>query len=195
MTGGGTIIRRMLSIRMATPADAPGVRAIYAPCVEATPISFELEPPSVDEMADRIAKTTAMYPWLVAIDGDTVAGYAYGGAFRTRPAYRWSVEVSAYVAESHRGRGVGRGLYEALFRILVAQGFCRAYAGITLPNAASVALHEAVGFTRVGTFHAAGYKFGAWHDVGWWERAVGDGLLENPQEPRPVGDVIASALE
>lgn len=159
-------------IRYATPDDAPAIHAIYAPIVESTGISFELLPPSVDEMRRRIASTMERYPWLVAMDGDSLAGYAYATSFRVRPAYQWSVEVSAYVAEAARGRGIGRTLYEALLPELAERGFVSAFAGIALPNEASIALHEACGFTKVGVFHRAGYKLGAWRDVGWWERAL-----------------------
>jgi phosphinothricin acetyltransferase len=162
----------LMDIRSATTDDAPAIHAIYAPIVEATAISFELAPPSVDEMRQRIASTMERYPWLVATDGDALSGYAYATSFRVRPAYQWSVEVSAYVAETARGRGIGRALYEALLPELAKRGFVSAFAGIALPNDASIALHEACGFTKVGVFHRAGYKLGAWHDVGWWERAL-----------------------
>ena len=96
-------------------------------------------------------------------------GYAYASRHRERAAYQWSVDVSVYVrADAHR-RGIGRALYTALLRIVTAQGFYGAYAGITLPNASSVGLHEAMGFRAVGVYRAVGYKLGAWHDVGWWD--------------------------
>ncbi len=161
-----------MQIRPVTPADAAGVHAIYAPIVEHTVISFELEPPTIDEIARRIAATTEKYPWLVAVDGDELAGYAYATQYRARPAYQWSVEVSCYIHEEWRGRGLGRALYADLFGILAARQFHRAYAGIALPNEASVALHERCGFTSIGVFHEAGFKFRAWRDVGWWERGI-----------------------
>jgi phosphinothricin acetyltransferase len=101
--------------------------------------------------------------------GGRVAGYAYATRHRVRSAYRWSVDTSVYVEASVRQSGVGRGLYGSLFAILSAQGYFNAYAGIALPNAASVGLHEAVGFRKVGVYQRVGYKFGEWRDVGWWQ--------------------------
>ncbi len=160
-------------IRAVTPDDAAGIAAIYRPIVEQTVISFEEIAPGEPEMRGRIASTTATHPWLVCDDGGEVLGYAYARRWRERAAYRWSVETTAYVRNDARKRGIGRALYRALFGTLEAQGFHRAFAGIALPNDASVALHENVGFTRVGTFHEAGRKFEAWIDVVWYERAIG----------------------
>jgi phosphinothricin acetyltransferase len=166
------------TIRLATEDDAAQVQAIYGPFCS-TPVSFEAEAPSPEEMRRRIAALAGKMPWLVC-DGDgNVLGYAYASPHRPRHAYQWSVEVSAYVADGLRRRGIGRALYTSLFRTLALQGYANAYAGITLPNAASVGLHEAVGFTPIGVFRGIGYKLGAWHDVSWWERA----LCEKPPEP------------
>ncbi len=143
-------------------------------------------------MRGRIEEKLATYPWLVFDDGG-VLGYAYAGRWRERAAYRRSVEVTAYVHDNARGRGIGRALYEALFRVLAAQGFHRAFAGITLPNDASVALHGAVGFVPVGVFHEAGYKFGAWHDVGWYERAIGEETSPGA-EPAPLHALAATVV-
>jgi phosphinothricin acetyltransferase len=159
-------------IRLAEQSDAAQVQAIYAPFCTDTVVSFEETAPPVDQMWQRIASTLERWPWLVCTDGATVLGYAYAGNHRERAAYRWSVEVSAYVAEGQRRRGVGRALYTALFALLRLQGYVNAYAGITLPNLASVGLHEAVGFVPVGVYRAVGYKKGAWHDVGWWQLAL-----------------------
>ena len=163
-----------MTIRLARPHDAPAILAIYAPIVLDTPTSFEYEPPTSDEMANRIAKTIERYAWIVAERDGDILGYAYGGVHRARPAYQWNVETSVYVAESARGQGVGRRLYEALLDICRKQGFRQALAGITLPNPGSVALHEAVGFRHFATFPTMGYKFGAWHDVGWWHLYLSD---------------------
>ena len=171
----------MAEIRLATPGDADAVRAIYAPYVEETAISFEYEPPTAAEVGRRIETTTEAHPWLVCtLDGDVV-GYAYAGPFSSRAAYRWTVEVSAYVDRDHRGRDVGRALYTSLLAILPRQGFVEAYAGIALPNEASVGIHEAMGFVHHTTYPDVGYKFGAWHDVGWWRRP----LRERPDDPEP----------
>lgn len=134
-----------------------------------TAVSFELEPPSVDEFARRIASAQSHWAWLVAERGGEVAGYAYASAFRTRAAYRFTVETSAYVGPAHRNRGVARSLYRRLFQVLVEKGYWNAYAGIALPNESSIAFHRALGFSPVGVFHRAGWKFGRWHDVSWWE--------------------------
>jgi len=158
-----------LRVAVAGPQYARDIAAIYAPIVSSTVISFETEPPSAEEMARRIEVTLAQYPWLVALVEDKVAGYAYAHAFAPRQAYAWSAETSIYVHPEFRGVGIGRALYDDLFATLHKQGFCRAFAGIALPNAASVALHEAVGFLHIGTYQRVGWKLGAWHDVGWWE--------------------------
>jgi len=154
-------------IRRADPArDAAACAEIYAPYVTDSVVSFEEEAPDADAMAHRIE---AAHEWLVLERDGAVAGYAYGGVHRPRAAYRWSTEVSVYVGAAHHRTGVGRALYLDLFDRLRERGFHLALAGITLPNPASVAIHEALGFQYVGTYHEIGFKFGAWHDVGWWE--------------------------
>jgi len=171
-------------IRLANPADAPACLAIYRPSVEESVASFELEPPGETEFARRIAATLETCPWLVSVENASISGYAYAGHHRQRHAYQWCAEVSAYVDTNLQGRGVGRGLYSALFECLRFQGFVNAYAGITLPNSASVAFHESMGFEPVGVYHGIGYKFGNWHDVGWWELRLG--AVDNPAPPRPL---------
>ncbi|MEE8146649.1 MAG: arsinothricin resistance N-acetyltransferase ArsN1 family B [Longimicrobiales bacterium] len=156
-------------IRLATPADAPAVRAIYRPIVEETAISFEFEVPSEAEVTRRISAALERAPWLLCEERDEVLGYAYAVPFRARAAYAWSVESSVYVDASHQRRGVARGLYLSLLGCLREQGFHRLVAGITLPNPASVALHERLGFEPVGSFRDVGNKFDAWHAVGFWE--------------------------
>jgi phosphinothricin acetyltransferase len=175
-------------IRVAKSSDAEMIAAIYAPIVRDTTISFEVEPPTPQEMAQRIAKTLQTHPWLVAEREEQIIGYAYAGTHRDRAAYRWSVDVSAYVAEGARGQGVGRALYERLIAILKAQGFHSAYAGIALPNAASVGLHEAVGFKPLGIYKEVGFKHGEWRDAGWWRLALSD-AGGTPSEPIPFGDL------
>ena len=156
-------------IRLANAADGAAFAEIYRPAVANSAISFEVVPPDAIEMSHRIEKVLALAPWLACeIDG-AVAGYAYASAFRDRAAYQWSVEVSAYVSAFARGKGVARSLYEVLFQLLVLQRFRSAYAGITLPNAASVGLHTALGFTPVGAYRNVGYKNDAWHDVAWFQ--------------------------
>lgn len=161
-------------IRDARAADAEAMLAIYRPFVTDTTVSFEEEPPSVAEFERRIASAQEKWAWLVAERDGVILGYAYGTSYRPRAAYRFSVETSAYVNAAHRGQGIGRALYEALLRVLADKGYCTAYAGIVLPNDASIALHTAVGFTAIGVFHRAGFKFGAWRDVSLWERVLRD---------------------
>jgi L-amino acid N-acyltransferase YncA len=161
-------------IRDATRGDGARCAAIYAPYVEQTAISFETEAPSPTQMADRIA---AAHEWVVLEEDGEVVGYAYGGPFRARQAYRFTCEVSVYDEMGRRRTGAGRALYEALFERLAEAGFRMAVAGLTVPNEASVGLHRALGFEEVGTFRHVGYKFGAWRDVEWMERPV-SGVLD-----------------
>lgn len=171
-------------VRPARPEDAEACRAIYAPIVADTVISFETEPPDAAEMAARIARILRTHPWLVAERDGAVIGYAYASLHRDRAAYRWSVDVTAYVAEAARGSGVGRALYDRLIRVLRRQGYRAAFAGVTLPNPASVALHEAVGFKPVGVYPHVGYKHGRWRDTGWWGLVL-DSSEAEPREPIP----------
>ena len=178
-------------IRLATIADGAALATIYAPAVESQATSFELEPPDAAEMGRRVATVTAKTPWLVCVDRGAVIGYAYGSQHRDRAAYAWSAEVSAYVHEDAHRAGVGRALYESLFAVLSLQGFRNAYAGITLPNVASVKFHEALGFTPVGVYHDIGYKLGRWHDVAWLERSLGPHETE-VRPPRPISEIIGT---
>jgi phosphinothricin acetyltransferase len=176
------------AVRDATPADAAACAAIYAPYVTGTTVTFETEPPDVAEMERRIAKAQARHAFLVLEDAGEVVGYAYAGPFKERAAYRWSCEVSVYLAGDRRGRGGGRRLYEALLERLTARGYRMAAAGMTQPNEASGRLHAAMGFEPVGTYRDIGWKFGASHDVAWVQRPLGDplpsgGAAENPPEP------------
>lgn len=162
-------------IRSATWADTAACLDIYTPAIIDGTASFELEVPSLVEFEGRITKALESWAWLVSEDAGQVVGYAYGGTHRARAGYRWTTEVSVYVAASHHGRGIGRSLYEALFPILSNRGHETALAGITLPNDASVKLHQALGFTPIGIFHQVGWKFGRWHDTSWWERSLRTG--------------------
>lgn len=177
------------AIRVATVDDAEAILAIYAPVVRDTAISFEMEPPDVEEMRTRITETLVRFPWLVWSGGGALLGYAYAGRHRSRAAYQWSVDVSVYVHHNARRMGVGRALYTSLLALLERQGFYNAYAGITLPNPASVGLHESLGFRSLAVYHAVGYKHGAWHDVGWWH------LVLRPPAPDPVPPIPLGRLE
>jgi len=169
------------TMRVALAEDAEAILAIYAPIVRETAISFEVEPPTQVEMHERIATTLRRLPWLVCEHQGEVLGYVYASPHRARAAYQWSVDVSVYIHATVRRTGMGRALYHALFELLILQGLYQCYAGITLPNPASVGLHEALGFQPVGVYEAVGYKLGEWHDVGWWQRA----LQLRPSLPTP----------
>jgi len=176
-----------MHVRVAEERDAEAMAAIYAPVVRDTTISFEVDPPNADEMLARLRETLPRYPWLVAED-DGVLGYAYASQHRTRAAYRFSVDVSLYVGERARRRGVGRALYTALFAILERQGFVAAHAGITLPNEASVGLHESFGFKPIGVYPGVGFKFGKWLDVIWLQRDLAP-RVPLPPAPTPFADL------
>ena len=171
-------------IRPVKQEDATDVAAIYRPVVEETPISFEAEAPSHDAMRSRMVATTRERPWLVCDLDGYVAGFAYASPHRSRDAYKWSVDSSIYVGKAFRRRGVARALYTALFGVLRVQGYVNVFAGITLPNPASVALHESMGFQPIGVYRQVGYKQDAWHDVAWWQRPLQD--VQAPRRDRSV---------
>jgi phosphinothricin acetyltransferase len=174
-------------IRAATPGDAAAIAAIFAPIVRDTTISFELQPPSVDEMRARIVATLRRLPWLVNLDDSgAVNGYVFASKHRDPGAYQWSVNTSVYVRDDSRGQGVGKRLYQTLLDELTRLGYFQAFAGIALPNAGSVALHESVGFQVIGVYRNVGHKFGAWRDVGWWQRSLKP-LATPTSEPRAFG--------
>lgn len=161
-----------MNIRQAKTDDASGLLQIYQPIVEDSITSFEVVAPTTEEFAQRIESTIATHEWLVIEDSTTLAGYAYASPHRAREAYRFTAETSVYVRPSHQGRGIGRRLYSALFESLGRLDFHCAFAGIALPNDASIALHRACGFSEIGTFREVGFKNGAWHDVSWWQRKI-----------------------
>lgn len=172
-------------VRRAGADDAAAVAEVYRPWVTGSVVSFETEPPDAEQVRARMASEPRL-PWYVATRPSGLVGYAYATQHRARPAYRWSVDVSVYLAEDERGRGTGRALYDVLLPALRDLGYVRAMAGITLPNPASVALHQAVGFVPVGVFESVGFKHGAWRDVGWWQLALAEPPAQ-PREPRPAG--------
>jgi L-amino acid N-acyltransferase YncA len=179
--------KRIRSIEL---SDAEAVRDIYAPFVSDNATSFETEPPDTAAIQQRIRDLTVQYPWLVFESDGKVLGYAYASSYRARTAYQWCVEVSVYVHEKARKCGVGRALYLSLFEVLRRQGYANAYGGITLPNPASVGLHESLGFTTIGVYSRVGYKFGQWHDVIWLQLR----LLEADEPvptPKPAADFLS----
>ncbi len=183
-------------IRLARADDAPQLASIYRPSVEASVTSFEVVAPDAEEMERRRITLGDATPWLVfeVIDGEGraggVAGYAYASPHRDRAAYQWSVDAAVYVRGDWHRAGVGRALYASLFAILRLQGFRAVHAGISLPNAGSVGLHEALGFRRVGVYEKVGYKFGAWQDVGWWQLELAERVAgAPPAAPRSLSEV------
>jgi phosphinothricin acetyltransferase len=185
-------------IRVATIDDAQRIAEIYEPAVVDRVTSFELVAPSAEEMGSRLTRVLAHYPWLVCEVDGKVVGYAYASTHNERAAYRWSVDVAVYVGGEVHRRGVGTALYASLFEVLTLQNIRNVYAGITLPNAASEGMHSRAGFRLVGTYHHVGYKFGSWHDVAWFERAILPAIV-NPPEPLPFPEMrdtpeVAAAL-
>jgi phosphinothricin acetyltransferase len=165
-------------LRVAGADDAPEIREIYRPFIESSHTSFELRVPDISEISARVADTLEKYPWLVVEEAGRVLGYAYAGSHRARPAYQWCTEVSVYVGDGARRGGIARTLYRGLFALLRHQGFVNAYAGIALPNEASVLFHQSFGFKKIGIYEKVGFKNGAWHDVGWWQL-----FLRTPDTP------------
>lgn len=176
-------------IRIATPDDAGAVHAIYAPIVRDTAISFEWDVPTVAEIGGRMKQVLAVRPWLVWDERGEILGYSYAAGFRERAAYRWGAEVTIYVREDARGRGLGPALYRALFDVLRLQGYCSAIAGATLPNPRSERLHESLGFRPMGRLPNAGFKFGKWYDVGFWYLPLRR-LPKRPHELIPIGEIL-----
>lgn len=171
-----------ITIRMATPADAEAILSIYAPYIDKTAVSFEYSVPTLTEFKSRMEDYLGFAPWLLATRGDQVLGYAYASKYRAREAYSWAIEVSVYLAEDATGQGLGARLYEELFVLLKACGYRQAFAVVTLPNEASERHHAKMGFEPVGVFKKVGFKFGVWHDVGWYRKE----LLSFEGSPSPI---------
>ena len=168
------------TIRAARRADAARIAEVYAEFVESSASTFEEQAPSDAEMLRRMEARPRL-PWLVAVDvADTVVGFAYAGPHHERAAYGWSVNCSVYLHESAQGRGLAAALYRELIGVVLDLGYVTLFAGIALPNDASVALHEGHGFRPVGVYPHSGFKLGAWRDVGWWWLP----LLDPPEQPR-----------
>lgn len=174
-------------VRHADPdRDGAACAAIYAPYVRDSFASFEEEPPSAIEMAQRIERISVTHPWLIIDRHGEAAGFAYASPHSDRAAYRWAADVTVYVMADHQRCGLARQLYGALLGLLHEQGIQIAYAGIALPNAASVGLHETLGFMSFAVYRKIGYKAGAWHDVGWWQQRLipADDKPAEPHTPR-----------
>jgi phosphinothricin acetyltransferase len=159
-------------IREAKLADADAMLSIYKYYVENSWISFEEEVPGLSNFTARVAKYVSGWACLVAEQDGRVVGYAYASPHRERPAYRWSTETTIYLQDGIQRKGIGRNMYEELLQRLRVKGYCNAFAGVALPNEASVGLHQAVGFKPIGTFPRVGFKFGQWRDVAWFHKPL-----------------------
>ncbi|WP_156018084.1 GNAT family N-acetyltransferase [Streptococcus ruminantium] len=162
----------MIEIRSVQPSDVEELVAIYAPYVEETVITFETQVPTATEFADRIEKILEKFPYLVAEEEGRILGYAYASTYYPRAAYDWTVELSIYISQKARGQGIGNLLYSHLEKELIARGFKNFLACISLPNPASLALHEKMGYKQVAHLKKVGYKFGSWHDIVWLQKSL-----------------------
>ena len=181
-----------VSIRFADPArDAGRILAVYRPFIENTAITFEDEVPGEAAFARRVADIARDFPYLLLeVDGE-LAGYAYAHRQHERAAYAWNAELTIYLDARWQHKGLGAPLYALLMRLLERQGYISFFALITASNAASLALHEKLGFAQVGYHARTGWKFGAWHDVAWLCRRAHDG---KPGKIVPVGALDADAV-
>ncbi|MEM7453702.1 MAG: N-acetyltransferase family protein [Planctomycetota bacterium] len=184
-----------MKFRISTIADAGEILDIYAPIIRETVISLELAPPTAEQMQKRINSTLEQFPWIVAEIDSQIAGYAYGGAHRSRWAYQWSCESSVYVNSRFRRRGVARQLYGVLFNLLRAQGYINAYAGVSLPNPGSEGLHESCGFRKIGDYENIGFKFEAWHSVRWYALDLVPHPVSEPPPPIPFSKLNTATVQ
>jgi L-amino acid N-acyltransferase YncA len=184
----------MKSIRLAKPADAAAVLAIYAPYILDTAFTFETEVPSIEAFAQRIISYQENWPWLVYETNGFIAGYTYATKHRERAAYQWCVESSVYVHNNFQQKGIAKALYNALFKILQYQGCRNVYAGITLPNDKSVAFHKNFGFAWLANYANIGYKLNKWNTVSWWQLQIND-YSDDPVAPVKFPEVKPSFLE
>lgn len=177
----------MIALRFARPDDAGTLCAILEPLIRATAMNFSSAAPAAADLAARIENALSTHPWIVAVEGDRVIGYTFARGWSPSEGERWSVETGLALAPDARGKGLGTRLYTAVLDVLSAQGFQNAFAGITIPNAASERLHERLGFRRYGVIERSGWKLGRWYDTSWWQkRLAGDdatpGELRGPHE-------------
>lgn len=160
-------------IRFAEASDAEALLGIYAPYIEETAITFETSVPSLNEFQGRMRGIMEAHPYLVAVEHGRIIGYAYAHRSHERAAYQWNAELSVYLAPDCRGRGLGRALAKAVLDMLELQGVRNVFSRIAIPNDASVRMHQALGFRHIGTEYRAGYKLGAWRDVGLFQKQLG----------------------
>jgi len=188
-----------MHVRLATRDDVPAILEISNHYARATPANFAIEPESLDMWLASFDATHVMFPWYVAEERETaseartaIVGFAKASPWQGRCAYAYSVMTSVYLAPGHFRRGIGKMLYARLINTLAQQGYRTLIGGITLPNPGSVGLHEHFGYTKVAHFPRVGWKFGAWHDVGYWERELGDPDTP-PTKIKPVAEVVMRA--
>ncbi|MGI5895927.1 MAG: GNAT family N-acetyltransferase [Oscillospiraceae bacterium] len=184
---------KTIEVRFAAESDAEALLEIYAPYVRETAITFELEAPGREEFAERIRTFGEDYPYLVCQVDGKMMGYAYAHRMQERAAYQWNAELSVYLAPEAAGKGMGTALYRALIELLALQGVQNVYGLVTVPNAASEALHARMGFAAAGAYRRTGYKLGQWRDVLIFEKHIGA-----EGEPRPlaaIGTVEKAAVE
>ncbi|WP_425803317.1 GNAT family N-acetyltransferase [Desulfitobacterium sp. Sab5] len=168
---------KTINFRLVQEADAEEILGIYEPYIKDTAITFEYETPSVDEFRSRIREISSDYPYIVCVSDSKIIGYAYAHRQMERAAYQWNAELSVYIDKACLRCGVGKALYSALIEILQMQNVRSVYGGVTSPNENSEKLHEYFGFKKLGVYHSTGYKCGAWHDVAWFEKTIGDYCL------------------
>ena len=183
----------MTHIRVATAADLPAIRAIYAPYVEETTFTFEYEVPTPEEFARRLQEVQGHYPWLVLERDGAVEGYAYGSPFNERAAYGWTADLSVYIAKNSRGRGAGRRLYACLMELLALQGVRNVYGIVTDPNPVSYRFHIGMGFAEEGHFPHIGYKQGKWLNVNFMAKHLAP-ADSDPAPVVPFPDLPAAAV-
>jgi phosphinothricin acetyltransferase len=177
-----------MKIRLASDTDCPGILRIYAPYVLNTEFSFETEVPSESEFRSRMGTILRRFPWIVCEVGGTIIGYSYASPHRERSAYAWSCDCSVYVDPEFHSKRIGKALYTCLFDILRQQGYYSVFAGVSLPNEKSCALHESMGFYTVGVYHNAGFKSGRWIDTKWFGLKLRD-PVPFPEKPKFIGEV------
>lgn len=182
------------TIRLVAESDIPQILEIYTPFVLTTTVSFETEAPSLEAFSKRVKEYASLAPWLVAVNGDTVLGYAYATAHRSRGAYRWNQETTVYVHQDHRRKGIARALYEKLLQLLKEAGYTKALAVITIPNDASIRFHESLGFKHIGEMQNIGFKFNCWHTTSWWDKDLQDSGFV-PGAIKPVNPELLTDLD
>lgn len=179
------------NIRMAGINDALAVAKIYEPYCLHSPSTFEIVPPDHEEIGLRIARVLKHYPWLVYEEEGEMLGYAYAAGHKERPAYRFSADVSIYLKDGFQKKGIGTALYTVLIDLVKRQGFYNAYAGITLPNDASVGLHRRMGFEPIAIYRRVGFKLGRWHDTQWWHLRLNEPADDGePEETISIHELL-----